>query len=208
MGKENNNCRRWGRKIQGRFSASWGKVTTPGFQLAQSQLKPYIEAAKITQWPAIPENAAAKVDGKNSVYSSPAEHDVPELLSKCLIGCFNDTFNFSPKLEVIQKWFTNRWQVTAGLKVTPISHHQFLFDFPSTQEANRVKAGEWFWNGRKLSLRWWPSVSGSEMISQRKEQRWIKAFGIPLHSWTLDTFRTIGDRCGVFIEAFGIPLHS
>ncbi|KAF3658911.1 hypothetical protein FXO38_12932 [Capsicum annuum] len=86
------------------------------------------------------------------------------------------------------------------LKVTPISHNQFLFDFPSRQEANRVKAGEWFWNGRKLSLRWWSPVSGSEMISQRKEQRWIKAFGIPLHSWTLETFRTFGDRCGGFID--------
>lgn len=43
-------------------------------------------------------------------------------------------------------------------------------------------------------------MSGSEMISQRKEQRWIKAFGIPLHSWTLETFRTFGDRCGGFID--------
>lgn len=171
----------WG-DIAGKILRFMGKGQNPRFQLAQSQIKPYIEAAKITQWPAIPGTAAAKADGKNPAYSSPAEHDISEFLSKCLIGCFNDSFNFSPKSEVIQKWFTNRWQVTAGPRVTPISRNQFLFNLPSRQEANRVKAGEWFWNGRKLSLKWWSLVSGSEMISQRKEQRWINAFGIPLHS--------------------------
>ncbi|KAG5584501.1 hypothetical protein H5410_044935 [Solanum commersonii] len=62
-------------------------------------------------------------------------------LSKCLVGRFNDhPFHHNPKPEVIQKWFVSRWQVTVGLKVTPINHNLFLFDLPSVQEAKAVKA--------------------------------------------------------------------
>lgn len=126
-------------------------------------------------------------------------------LSRCLVGTFNDPFNYIPNHEVIQKWFLNRWKVSAGLKVTPMSHNQFLFEFPSRQEAVRVHAGDWFWNGRHLSLKWWSPVTGTDFASQRSEQKWIKAFGIPINASKLETFRTIGDICVGFI---GIDLDT
>lgn len=66
----------------------------------------------------------------------------------------------------------------------------------------RVQAGEWFWNGRRLTLQWWSPLTGTELArqkSKRSEHKWVKAFGIPLHAWSLDTFKTIGDLCGGFI---------
>lgn len=79
------------------------------------------------------------------------------------MGEFNDPFNTSPNADIIQKWSVGRWQVTAGLKVTPINHNQFLFELPSRLEACRVKAGDWFWKGRKLTLEWWSPVAGSKL---------------------------------------------
>lgn len=120
-------------------------------------------------------------------------------LSKCLVGCFNDPFNKSPNTEVIQKWFVTRWQVTAGLRVTPMTHNKFLFEFPSKQEAARVKAGDWFWNGRHLSLDWWSPVTGTSSVSKEVNQRWVKVFGIPLHGWTISSFQYIGELYGGFV---------
>lgn len=37
-----------------------------------------------------------------------------------------------------------KWQVTTGLRVSHLSHNQFLFHLLSKQEATRVKEGEWF----------------------------------------------------------------
>ncbi|KAG5610042.1 hypothetical protein H5410_021323 [Solanum commersonii] len=78
------------------------------------------------------------------------ELDNEHFLSKCLVGRCDDPFHHSPKLKVIQKWFVSRWQVTIGLKLTPINHNLFLFYLPSIQEVDRVKVGIWFWNDRKF----------------------------------------------------------
>lgn len=72
----------------------------------------------------------------------------------------------------------------------PMEHNKFLFKFPS---------GEWFWNGRRLSLEWWSPTTGTISDRSRSENFWVKVFGIPLHAWTLDSFKNIGDRCGGFI---------
>lgn len=87
-----------------------------------------------------------------------------------------------------------------GLKVTPIVHNLFLFEMPSRQEAVRVKAGDWYWNGRRLSLEWWSAVTGLAMAEPNSERRWIKAFGIPLHAWLESSFRVIGELCGGFVD--------
>lgn len=67
------------------------------------------------------------------------------------------------------------------------------------EEAERINVGEWHWDGRSLSLEWWRPVTDTDLASKRSELRWIKAFGIPLHTWSLDTFKTIGESCGGYI---------
>ncbi|CAN4081143.1 unnamed protein product [Withania somnifera] len=84
-------------------------------------------------------------------------------LHRSLVGTFNDPFHHSPNPEIIQKWFVSRWKVTAGFKVTPLEHNQFLFEFPSRQEAIRVKAVEWSWSGRHLTLSWWSKGINSQI---------------------------------------------
>lgn len=86
-------------------------------------LRSYFEAAKIESWPDIPIPPSIKVE------------KVKHPLSRCLIGTFNDPFNNSPSTEIIQNWFLGRWKISAGLKVTPIDHNRFMFEFPSRQEA-------------------------------------------------------------------------
>lgn len=189
---EGNYNKGWG-DIAGMIQGYLGTYVDPRFYLYADQSRSYKEAANISHW--------STTNNTNVGHGALHEELRNEnFLSKCLIGQFNDPFSLSPKAEVIQKWFTSRWQITAGLKVTPIEHNQFLFEFPSRFEANRVKPGDWFRNGRRLTLKWWSPVAGADMKSAKSEHRWVKAFGIPIHTWTTDTFKFIGDKCGGFVN--------
>lgn len=50
-----------------------------------------------------------------------------------------------------------------------------------------------------MKLEWWSPNAGTERENKHSEHFWIKAFGIPLHAWSLDTFKLIGEKCGGFI---------
>ncbi|KAK4708773.1 hypothetical protein R3W88_029698 [Solanum pinnatisectum] len=115
-----------------------------------------------------------------------AELDSSKFLSQCLIGIFNDPFHSSPNTDVIQKWFLNRWKITAGLKITPLSHNQFLFEMPSRQEAARIM--------------WWSPVAGTKIDAPISKFQWVKALGISLHAWLESTFKVIGNMCGGFMD--------
>ncbi|WMV54869.1 hypothetical protein MTR67_048254 [Solanum verrucosum] len=157
------------------------------------------EAASPSDWPVHTKNAATEVQNSIKI-SHAAELDSSKFLSQCLIGIFNDPFHSSPNTDVIQMWFLNRWKITAGLKITPLSHNQFLFEMPSRQEAARIMAGEWFWNGRKLTLKWWSPEAGTEIDAPISEFQWVKALGILLHAWSESTFKVIGNMCGGFVD--------
>ncbi|KAH0765102.1 hypothetical protein KY285_000973 [Solanum tuberosum] len=92
------------------------------------------------------------------------------------------------------------WQISAGRRVTPINHNKFIFKLHPKQEAIRVKNGDWFWNGRRLTLNWWLAAAESEVTHRDAGQRWVKVFGNPLHAWTTENFRKIGNQCGRYVD--------
>lgn len=116
---ENDYNQGWG-DIANKILRFLGNFSDSRFNLACQQAKSYMEAAKILQWPSGDVQNAAQ----QRIEACPSSECVKaQFLSKCLVGVFNDTFNISPNPEVIQKWFINRWKVTAGLKVTQINHN-------------------------------------------------------------------------------------
>lgn len=143
----------------------------------------FLEAAQIPKWP-------PKVEGNTNEGAN-------NYSEKCLFGYFNNPFHSSPNPEIIQKLFLTRWQVTAGLRITPIAHNKFLFELPSTQEAARVLAGDWFWDGRHLTLEWWSPESGSSPAENDTSSKRIKAFGIQL----MGGQKTLFDTSKILAEA-------
>jgi len=158
-----------------------------------SQARSFCEVSKMEKWPTIESSRP------NQAIPATAS-DNRNFLDKCLVGRFNDSFHNNPHYDTIQKWFCKRWKMTAGLKVSPISHNLFLFEMPSRQEAARVKAGDWFWNGRRLSLDWWSPLVDLDTKVLPLGDRWIKAFGIPLHAWSKSSFQKIGELCGGYVD--------
>lgn len=91
--------------------------------------------------------------------------------------------------------------MTAGLKVSSLAHNLFLFELSSQQEAERVKVGNWYYNGRRLTLDWWTRDSEKNLLAKGQGKKWTRVFGIPLSEWSEVTLRFIGGKCGGFVDA-------
>lgn len=142
----------WGLEdIAGKMKRFLGKAVKSTIPDCRSKDK-IISNSKITKWPTNSENVQCAKQQKRRI-----------ILQSVVIGTFNDSFNISTNQEIIQKWFLSRWQVSVGLRVTPINHNKLLFELPSKQEAVRVKNGDWFWNGRRLTLDWRSPAGESEV---------------------------------------------
>ncbi|KAG5572716.1 hypothetical protein H5410_062482, partial [Solanum commersonii] len=105
------------------------------------------------------------------------------ILRCCLVGTFNDPFG----------------QRRVQIQRSSISGSRKVEDDASGEDNN----GEWFWNGRRLSLEWWSPKSGTDNSKEElvANQRWIRAFGIPLHAWSEKSLKFIGDCYGGYIGA-------
>lgn len=42
-------------------------------------------------------------------------------------------------------------------------------------------------------------MAASTLTAKKSENKWIRAFKIPIHAWTLETAKFIEDKCGGFI---------
>ncbi|KAF3657342.1 putative ethanolamine-phosphate cytidylyltransferase-like [Capsicum annuum] len=154
----------WG-DMAGKILHSLGEALNYKYKkFTNLQKKSFLNAAEITHWPNLQ-------GGKIEKVTSETTDENFLFLSKCLVECFNDPFHRSPNTEIIQKRFTFKWQVTAGLRITPMAHNKFLFEFPSKQEAARVKAGDWFWNVRHLQVEWWSPEFRTSPVGHRADHR-------------------------------------
>lgn len=114
---EDEHNRDWG-DIADKILRFLGKLSNNKINhFADIHTKPFVEAARIYQWPdkVVTQAAGSELKARET------------FLQNCMIGYFNDPFSYSLKPEVLHKWFTSRWQVCSGLKITPISHNRFLF---------------------------------------------------------------------------------
>ena len=74
-----------------------------------------------------------------------------------------------------------------------------LFEFEKVWEAERVLA-----RGRRvqenfLCLEKWNPKMGCFRKDCHASEAWVRVLGLPLHLWSREVFKKIGDGCGVFI---------
>ncbi|RVW88495.1 hypothetical protein CK203_043836 [Vitis vinifera] len=93
-----------------------------------------------------------------------------EQLSRCLLGCFGDSVEAIPSLSLLKEWAYERWSLKGGLKISILGGALVLFEL-------KIK---------------------SKRICHPKEV-WVKVVGLPLHLWSREVFKSVGERCGGFI---------
>lgn len=102
-------------------------------------------------------------------------------------------------LESLRRWGVHRWNLKGGLRVLSMERYLVLFDFDSKEEAERVlQRGSHQYKEQLLFLkRWGPKVGCISNMEEVKEI-WVRLVGLPLHLWSKEVLKRIGDRCGGF----------
>ena len=123
-----------------------------------------------------------------------------EQLSRCLVGCFGDSFEFVPPLSFLKKWAYEIWSLGRGLKIFRLGGALVLFEFKNKVETNLVllRGSKVFKEKEFLLHKWGPKVGCFRNESHAKEV-WVKVVRLPLHLWSREVFKSIGERCGGFI---------
>ena len=120
-------------------------------------------------------------------------------LSRCLVECFGDSFELVPPLTFLKEWAYERWSLKGGLKNSRLGA-LVLFEFENKVEAALVLLrGSRCFKEREFPLhKWGPEVGCFRNESHAKEV-WVKVVGLPLHLWSREVFKSIGERCGGFL---------
>ena len=93
-----------------------------------------------------------------------------------------------------------QWNIKGGLKFARIGGPLLLIEFKNKEKADKVllRGNRWFTESILHLDRWDPKV-GCSQNGERAKSVWVRVVGLPLHFWSQEAFRKIGDCCGGFI---------
>ena len=122
------------------------------------------------------------------------------ILQFCLIGKWKTKLEPIPTVKEVEAWVREAWRLNGGVMLAILNEDLLFLEFNSPEEAKRVlESGRRSFKGGVLLLeRWSP---GSECIRRKGlvQEAWIRVAGLPLHSWTPEIIKKIGDACGGFM---------
>lgn len=123
-----------------------------------------------------------------------------EKLRKCLVGSFGKGPLSTSESFTLRKWATITWSLKQRLKVSVFKGFFLLFDFKDCMEAERVFAR----GSRRLKerilqpARWKPEI-GCVVKKGSYKEAWVRVLGLPLHLWSREFIKKIGDCCRKFV---------
>ena len=79
-------------------------------------------------------------------------------------------------------------------------NNDLLLEFTFLEEAKWVlELGRRTFMRGSLHLEWWSPKFGCVKKKEMVKEAWVRVVGLPLHLWTREVFRMVGDSCGGFI---------
>ena len=121
-------------------------------------------------------------------------------LSRCLVGCFGDSVEDVPPLSFLEEWAYDSWSLKGGLKISRLGGALVLFEFEDKVDAEWVLLrGSRRLQRREFFLQKWGPEVGCCRNGSHPKDVWVKVVGLPLHLWSREVFKSIGERCGGFI---------
>ena len=103
-------------------------------------------------------------------------------------------------LQELETWAKVAWRLKGNVGFTYLNQDLLFLEFDFPDEAKRVlELGKRSFKGDFLQLEWWnPTIKCVSRKDQAKET-WIRVVGLPLHLWTHEILRMLGDCCGGFL---------
>ena len=134
--------------------------------------------------------------------------DISEFISKeflwslkyGVVGGWKSQQAVDPPLTDLVAWAKRAWRLKGDVIFQKLSHKLFFMSFESVEEAEWVmENGRGIFRGEAMFLEWWSPSTGCEGRTDQDSEVWIRVFGLPLHLWTEDILKELGDRCGGFV---------
>ena len=102
--------------------------------------------------------------------------------------------------EELETWFRDAWRLNEEVMLTVLNEDLMLLEFNSPEKAKWVlESRRRSFKGGMLQLDWWSPETGCIRSKGFVQEAWIRVVGLPLHLWTLEILRKIGDACGGFV---------
>ena len=122
-------------------------------------------------------------------------------LKNCMVGSWKKTPDLIPSTRELESWVRAVWKLKGGVSVAFLNRDLMLFEFDFLEESNYVlERGSNLFRGGVLSLERWRPESGCVKNKNLMEEAWVRVVGLPLHLWTRETLKQIGDGCGGFLK--------
>ncbi|RVX19200.1 hypothetical protein CK203_008571 [Vitis vinifera] len=123
-----------------------------------------------------------------------------KLMDRCLVGSWGHTPLSDSDMYAFESWGRTQWNIKGGLKFARIGGPLLLIEFENRDEADKVllRGSRWF-KESNLHLARWDPKAGCSQNGERAKSVWVRVVGLPLHYWSQEAFRKIGDCCGGFV---------
>ncbi|RVX20319.1 hypothetical protein CK203_004873 [Vitis vinifera] len=119
-----------------------------------------------------------------------------EVLGRCLVGRWEGAV-MEMELDSFKNWGKRSWNLRKGVKVMKLGEPFFLLEFEDEGEAERVlNRGTRRFKDRLLHLERWNEEAGCLRDGNQTKEVWVRVVGLPLHCWSEEMFKSIGDCCG------------
>ena len=134
--------------------------------------------------------------------------DISKFISKELLGSlkygvvggWKSKQAIDPPSTDLVAWAKRAWRLKGDVKFQKLSQKLFFLGFESVEEAEWVmENGSRIFRGEAMFLEWWSPTIGCEGRKEQESEVWIRVVGLPLHLWSEDILKDLGDRCGGFV---------
>ena len=122
-------------------------------------------------------------------------------LKKCLVGSLKAPPYSTPSTRELKSWARAVWKLKGGILVDFLNRDMMLFEFDFLEESNcELERGSNLLRGGGLSLERWRPKYGCVKSKNLVNEAWVRVVGLPLHLWSRETLKQIGDGCDGFLK--------
>ena len=134
--------------------------------------------------------------------------DISESISKGNLGLLKNGmvggWKSQQKVELswieLEVWAKRAWRLKGRVQFQQLNQNIFFLDFELEEEAYWVmENGSRICRGEVMILEWWSPSTGCNGRIEEDQEVWIRAVGLPLHLWTEEILKKVGNGCGGFI---------
>ena len=106
----------------------------------------------------------------------------------------------TPELDFLKYWAGHAWLLKGKLNIVVLGKGLLLFEFELLSEAERILLrGKRRVKDNVLFLEKWHPEVGCFCNGANGNEAWVRVVGLPLHLWSREVFKLIGDGCGGLI---------